>query len=349
MSLISNRRVLRTEIPPEEMHLREGQIDHLRSVLEPIQYGQRVDGAFIYGPPGGGKTHAAQMLVRRLKQAADHVRTTHIDCWNHNTHSAIVTQLLEGLGGVAAPSNAAGYALMDQLRDNLESPYVVILDEADQIEDDRTLYELHECPRVSVICIANDYGEFFDPLDMRVESRLNAYQPIEFPKYNNDQLETILEGRIRNGVRPGAVPDSVVATIVDVSHNDARKAIDNLRKALDRADARGRDVVTEAIVREVAPETERELVEKTFSKLTRRQRVLYEILVEDGGRLSIGEVYEQFRERYDAGDGDMPTQRTAKRQLKKLSHYDIIGWAGENSARRYWAATDELYPDATAE
>lgn len=133
----------------------------------------------------------------------------------------------------------------------------------------------------------------------------------------------------------------MVETIVDVSANDARKAIDNLRKALDRASTKGRESVSAEIVRAVAPETERELVRKTFSKLTQRQRVLYEILVENG-RLSIGEIYERFCERFNPGEGDLPARRTVKRELKKLSHYDIVAFEGENSGRRYWAATDEL-------
>ncbi|ADB63991.1 AAA ATPase (plasmid) [Haloterrigena turkmenica DSM 5511] len=339
MSLVTNRRVLRTEIPPEEMYLREGQMDHLRSVLEPIQYGQRVDGAFIYGPPGGGKTHAAQLLVSRLKHAAGHIQTTHIDCWQYHTTTAIATQLLDGLGGAAAPDNVAGYELMDRLRNELESPYVVILDEADQIEDDRILYELHKRPRVTLLLIANDYAEFYEPLDMRVESRLN-YQPIEFQKYKHDQLAGILERRIEQGVRPNVVPDEVVDTIVDVSSNDARKAIDNLRKAIDRAAAEGRDRVSHGLVHAVAPETERDLVRKTFSKLTRKQRVLYEILVEDGGELAAGDIYEQVCDRID----EPPSTKTVTRNLKKMAHYDIVDYTGENSARRYWATTEELYP-----
>lgn len=155
-----------------------------------------------------------------------------------------------------------------------------------------------------------------------------------------------MQRRIDRGVRPGVVDEDVVDTIVDVSGNDARKAIDNLRKAIDRAIAEGLEEVTDEIVRAVAPETERDLVRKTFSKLTRKQRVLYEILVEDSGRLSIGEVYDQFCDRYDAGDGELPRQRTVKRHLKKLSHYDIVDYAGENSARRYWAATEELYSES---
>ncbi len=345
MTLITDRRVLRTEIPPDEMLLRDAKLDHLKSILEPIQFGEPVAGAFIHGPPGTGKTHAAKLMTSRLQQAAGQVRTTHIDCWQYHTTTAIVGELLAALG-VPAPKNAAGYDLLERLRDSLERPVVVILDECDQIEDDRVLYELHSLPRVTPLLIANDYQETLRALETRVESRVSGYDPLAFPKYDSGQLGTILERRIELGVRPGAVPAAVVETIVDVSYNDARKAIDNLRKALDRASAEGRETVTGEIVRAVAPETEREHRRKTFSKLTRKQRVLYEVLAEDGGELPIGEIYDRFCERFDPGDGSLPTRKTAQRHLKKLSHYDIVGYAGENSGRRYWAATDELLPEA---
>lgn len=347
MTLITNRRVLQTEIPPDEILLRDAKLDHLQSVLEPIRVGEPVDGAFIHGPPGTGKSHSARLMVSRLQQAAGQITTTHIDCWQFHTTTAIVSELLAALG-VPAPDNAAGYELLKRLRDDLEQPVVVILDEADQIEEDRVLYELHSLSRVTPILIANDYSETLDGLDMRVESRVSGYAPIEFSKYSSDQLATILERRIELGVRPGAVPDDVVGEIVDVSRNDARKAINNLRKSLDRASAEGRDNITREIVRAVAPEVERELRRKTFSKLTRKQRVLYEILVEDGGEMPIGEIYDQFCERFDSGDRKMPQQKTAQRHLKKLSHYDIVGYSGENSARRYWSETDELLPEKPA-
>ena len=49
--LITDYAILQPEIPPDEILLRDAKLDHLRSVLEPIQVGQPVDGAFIYGPP----------------------------------------------------------------------------------------------------------------------------------------------------------------------------------------------------------------------------------------------------------------------------------------------------------
>ncbi|ELY72519.1 AAA ATPase [Natrinema pellirubrum DSM 15624] len=105
------------------MLLRDAKLDHLRSILEPIQFGDPVSGTFIHGPPGTGKTHAARLLASRLQQAAGHVQHAHIDCWQRNTTTAIVSELLAGLG-VPAPNNAAGYDLLERLRDALESPYI---------------------------------------------------------------------------------------------------------------------------------------------------------------------------------------------------------------------------------
>ncbi len=49
-------------------------------VLEPLQGSQRVNGAFIYGPTGAGKTCTAEFLLDELAESAD-VDTTLVDCW----------------------------------------------------------------------------------------------------------------------------------------------------------------------------------------------------------------------------------------------------------------------------
>ncbi|AEH39454.1 Cdc6/Cdc18 family protein [Halopiger xanaduensis] len=365
MQYITDRQALQTKTPPAEMYVREAELRDLRETLRPVANGHAVDGAVIYGPSGAGKTHAAKLMVGQLADAigeraeqddqrfgptadADDgpaaVSTVHIDCWDYSSYAAIFNRLLEAVGETAKPPNTPGYELTAHLREQLANPFVVILDEADQIADDRVLYELHKRPEVALLCIVNDYYEFMEALEPRVESRLGGYYPIEFPKYDTEQLQTILARRRDQGVVDGVVPDGVLEAVVDVSENDARKAIKNLRKAVLKAEQRGREQVTPALVREVAPETDRELIEKTFSKLTRDQRVLYEILVEDGGRLSIGEIYDRFCERVS----NPPSKRTATRNLKKMSYYHIVDFSGEKSARRYWAATDELYPEGKA-
>ncbi|WP_425607574.1 hypothetical protein [Natrinema zhouii] len=91
----------------------------------------------MHGPPDRGKTNAAQLLVRRLKQATDHIRTAHIDCLDKNTYTSVLTELFEGLGGTAKLPNSAGYELIDELRSNQSvtrvSLVVILLTQPTQI------------------------------------------------------------------------------------------------------------------------------------------------------------------------------------------------------------------------
>ncbi|ELY68851.1 Cdc6/Cdc18 family protein [Natrinema versiforme] len=349
MEYITNYEALQTTSPPAEMYVRENELTELRQSLEPITTGHHATGAVLYGPSGAGKTHATKYIISQLIASGAGpagIATTHIDCWDHSSEHGILQRLLAGLGQGRRPSNTPTYTLLEDLRDALDGPYLVVLDEADQIADGGVLKALHQIPAVTLFCIVNEYRPFLRALDMSVESRLEGYRDIEFDAYSEAQLQAILEGRISHGVADGVVPDAIVELLASVSKCDARRAIDNLRKSVHKAKTRGMDAVTPAVVRGVVPETEQELIAKTFSKLTRDQRILYEILVENGGPMSIGEVYDGFRER--SPDDNPASRKTAKRELKKMSYYHLVDYGGKNSARRYEAATDELYPDGLA-
>ncbi|WP_337653181.1 Cdc6/Cdc18 family protein [Halomontanus rarus] len=336
--MITNPRVLEDDTPPQEIVHREGQITHLESVLEPLQRGQRVNGAFIYGPTGAGKTCTAEFLLDELAESAD-VETHLIDCWPNSTFTAVCRRLLEGLGEVYQPNTPTDELTM-QIREAIDKPYVVVLDEADQLADQTILHELHQNPQVTMLLVANRHDEFYSHLDQGVHSRLVNYRDVEFRRYRDDELVAILVDRVESGVRPGAISDARLREIAEAADGDARVAIGILRNALETASARGASTVDHGTVLEVVPSARREILQKTFSKLTRDQRVLYQILVE-AGEQRMGEIQAAYRERVD----DPSARRTLTRHLKKMAHYDLVGFDGENSARRYWAATDELYPE----
>ncbi|EMA33865.1 AAA family ATPase [Halobiforma nitratireducens] len=151
MQYLTDRQALQTRTPPSEMYVRESELRALRETLQPITDGHAVDGAVIHGPSGAGKTHAAKLIVGQLADAiatrseqcgqrfeADGggpgaIAAAHIDCWDHSSYAAIIGQLLEAIGESAKPKNTPGYELNAHLREELEEPAVVILDEADQI------------------------------------------------------------------------------------------------------------------------------------------------------------------------------------------------------------------------
>jgi Cdc6-like AAA superfamily ATPase len=62
--------------------------------------------------------------------------------------------------------------LLDRIRDYNGPPYVVILDEVDQLEDKSLLYDLYRIRNLTMILIANQEEELFSEIGNRLTSRL---------------------------------------------------------------------------------------------------------------------------------------------------------------------------------
>ncbi|EMA33866.1 Cdc6/Cdc18 family protein, partial [Halobiforma nitratireducens] len=253
--MIVNRDVLEAEFVPSEILHRHSEIEHLSAVLDPLQSGGRVDGALLYGPTGTGKTCTSQWLLERLEQQHDDIHTTHIDCWSNSSRAAVLHRLNEAVNGperTRLTRSSPADEIVRKLKHDLEQPFVVILDEADQVEEEVVLYELYETPNVTTLLIANDDAEFFAPLADRVGSRLTTLPRLEFPAYEPDELVSILEERADHGLRPDAIGPDCLEVIARTADGDARVAIGILRNAAEKARATGADRISNEIVLEVA-------------------------------------------------------------------------------------------------
>ncbi|WP_135806047.1 AAA family ATPase [Halorussus marinus] len=78
--MITDARALRQKHVPQELHHREGEIEHLSSCLKPIQQGLSGQSALITGPSGAGKTTLAQYTVGQLERATLDVRNGYVNC-----------------------------------------------------------------------------------------------------------------------------------------------------------------------------------------------------------------------------------------------------------------------------
>ncbi|MFC6720884.1 Cdc6/Cdc18 family protein [Natrialbaceae archaeon GCM10025810] len=335
--MIRNSTVLEAEFQPREILHRRNQIDHLSSLLERRLAGERVDGALLYGPTGTGKTSTARFLAERVDEQHSDILTCYVNCWENSTRPAILHRILEGISptipGVArsTPPDELG----QELRRQLDAPYVVILDEADQLEADVALYELYQNPLVTMLLIANDDEEFFAPLDMRVDSRLVTIPRVQFEQYTDAELVSILEARADAALEPGSIRRDGLAAIADAAAGDARVAIGILRNAAEYAEADGLDRITGHAILSVVDVARREVRHETMSSLTRHQRVVLEILIEFGEQ-TMSEVYERYCERVSRPR----VRRSVRSYLDKMAHYDLVETFGENRGRTYDAVAE---------
>lgn len=337
--IIADARVLGPEFVPDDVVHRDGEINHLTSTLRPITNGKTAEPAFLYGPSGTGKTCIAQYALDSLREAVIELETQYVNCWEDYSRYKTLYRILEGLNKTvdihrqSTPTDI----LLERLRDYDGPPYVVILDEVDQLHDKDLLYELYRLRRLSMVLIANDDEEFFAELSNRVTSRFQTSARIRFSPYTQEELISILDDRVRWGLRHDAITDELVERIAGAAGGDARVAIGILRVAARRTTRAGQNAITDAVIEQAVSEAKTEIRQKTLAKLNTHQQILYDIIT-DHGEITPRELYTRYQERAS----NPRSNRMVRNYLSKLYHYNLIAADGENRGRTYRPLSNPL-------
>lgn len=337
--MITDARVLQPEFVPGDIVHRDREVYALSGALKPLTRNEPAETAFLFGPSGVGKTCIAQHTVEHLRENILELNHQYVNCWEDYSRYKTLYRVLEGVGQTfdvhrqSTPTDE----LLDRVREYDGPPYVVILDEADQLRDPDVLYELYRTRGLYMVLIANREEELFTYLDDRLRSRLQTAVRIQFDRYGMEALRGILEDRVRWGLVEDAVSEEQLTVIADSAGGDARTAIGILRNAARIATQDGREEIWSADVEEAIPEAKAEIKQKDIEKLTPDQRVLYEI-VSESKEISPGELYKEYRARID----DPKTNRMVRNYLEKMKHYNLIRAEGENRGRTYRIAGDNI-------
>lgn len=330
--MITNARVLSPEFVPQDVVHRDSEINHLTSTLRPITDGKTAEPAFLFGPSGTGKTCIARYAVNRLQEAMIDIETQYVNCWEDYSQYKTLYRLLEGLDQTvnihrqSTPTDV----LLERLRDYDGPPYVVILDEVDQLQDKTLLYDLYRLRGLSLVLIANDDIEFFSELNNRVTSRFQTSARIQFSPYSQDELIAILNDRVRLGLREDVLTDEQVKTIAGFANGDARVALGILRGAARHATSEGLETIPDEVIEQAVSEAKTEIRQETIEKLTTHQKILYNIITEER-KITPGKLYEEYEDRAS----NPRSKRMVRNYLSKLAHYDLIEVSGENRGRMY--------------
>ncbi|WP_256451705.1 Cdc6/Cdc18 family protein [Methanonatronarchaeum sp. AMET6-2] len=331
--MITDARVLQPEFVPRDVRHRGAEVSHLTDTLHPIISDEgHPQSSFLYGPSGAGKTCIARYTVEQLREEVVDVDTQYVNCWEDYTRFKTLYRLLDGINQAynIHRQSTPRDELLERLKTNIDTHYVVILDEVDQLHDKRLLYDLYRIPNLTMILVANSEEDVFGMLDQRVVSRLKNCARIRFNRYSKTELEAILTDRVNWGLTPDAITNQEISMMADRAAGDARSAIGILRNTTQLAQQRGLDTVSIDLIDQAVSETHSEIQQRTTDKLTHHQQVLYDIIVESG-EIGGGELYQQYRQSVT----DPKTRRTMRNYLQKLEQYNLIEAHGTTKARTY--------------
>lgn len=254
-TIFRDRDALEFDHVPEQFNYRDAQMKDLAYALSPGIHGSRLLNAVLRGLPGTGKTTSVKRIFAEAEETTRRMIPVYVNCQSERTLYAILSQIHSRLFGHSPPVlgnpgrqllHKIGKAMMDR-----KVVLAVCLDDANYLMPERLLnnvlyvllrtYETYPGTKIGVIAtVSNIDTDFTRELDSCV---MSVFQPMEiyFSPYTRGEIHDILQGRVRQALFPGAVPEKALDLIVDrtVSCGDLRVGLDLIRRAATSADREG--------------------------------------------------------------------------------------------------------------
>jgi len=253
-TLFRDPEVFEIDYIPEQFNHRETQMRELAFQIQPGLRGGRPLNSICRGLPGTGKTTSVRKLFAEIEETTRKLIPIYINCQIDNTKFAIFSQIYRKLSGHLPPASGTSFKqVFDAIARLLlkeETVLLVCLDDANYLlyenEMNRVLYSLlrsHEAypgTRIGVIVIISDMDiDLSCAVDARVAS---VFRPSEiyFPPYSSEEIRTIMQERVMQGLYPGCLSEEMFDLVVEQTQKsgDLRVGIDLLKRAALNAERR---------------------------------------------------------------------------------------------------------------
>ncbi len=338
-SIVRDMRVLTEQFIPSRVLHREGQIQAIRDDVKPLLDGTRPRHVFIHGKPGTGKTCISRYVAGELESYSSSIVQSYNNCWETPSRFRILYNILKDVSRapIIHRKGTPTDEIMDMIQRNLEEKTcVVILDEADKMEDERILYDLLSMQNVFIMMIANSSTALYD-VDPRIRSRLMSSDNIEFPQYRHQEIIDILKDRAEWGLFPDVVKNAQIERIAEGTKGDCRAAIDILRVCAEDAERKGESGITEAMIEAALPRAEFFEKQKSMGGLNEHQKLILEIVGEMKD-VDSGELFSRLLDLSEKRGLEKIVDRTFRNYADKLVRYSFIKSSGTGRWRKFSSA-----------
>jgi len=313
-------------MPPIVKH-REGEQKYIAECLKPLFNKRSGKNVVVSGVPGIGKTVAIKHLMDELTEQTSEIKTLYINCWKKDTPYKVVVEICSQLGFKFIANRTTDELMKEVTKILNKKPCVIILDEADKIDDEQIFYTLFEdIFTKSIICITNE-RDWLAKLDGRVRSRMLA-EVIEFKPYNYEEVKDILQERMKYAFVPNVFDNEAFELVAQKAFEigDIRSGLFLLKNSGEEAEGKSKRRITveDAI--------------KAISRLDEFQRKSTQLLGEEEEFIlnvvknNSGVTSKIMFDKY-TGAGGKQAYTTFQRKLKNLNKSKFITLSEINEGR----------------
>jgi orc1/cdc6 family replication initiation protein len=328
--IIEDARVLTADYLPNRMVHRDGEREAIARNLEPVLDGNPPINMLLHGPPGTGKTAMARYVIRELEKHSANLASAEVDCFRQPSRFELYYRLVSETGDFVTRDGTSTGELVDSFEQKARNqPIVVLIDEADQITDEKILFDLSRFKRVGIVMTANR-REAFAEADDRIRSSFSTIENVKFSRYSTKELVDILEDRREYGLKPDVISRGQMEGIAEHSNGDARVAIGTLRIAAQKAENQDLEEITGEVIEQSFSDAVQQNRSMSLEKLNRHQRALYDQLKQED-ELQPGKLFERYEEEVE----NPKSERTLRRYMRKMESYGLVDISGENRGRVY--------------
>jgi archaeal cell division control protein 6 len=320
-SLFKNESALDYAFLPKNVPYRDSQQRYLASCIKPLLLDHNGRNVLVHGPPGVGKTAALKHLLRELDDSdefADKLFPIYVNCWHKNTTYKIVLELCDAVGYAFVQNKNTEdlFKIVTQIINRKGA--IFVFDEIDKVEDTDFLYMLSELVFKKAIFLVTNYKSWLLELDDRIRSRLMLEQ-IEFPHYNEKEIEGILRERISYAFHTDCVDDDALRIISSKAAElkDLRIGLFLLRESTVVAETHNCKRITVEHVNNAIGKIDQFTIKNT-DELDDEARLILKIIKEYSGK-KIGDLFKFYEKA-----GGKSSYKTFQRKITKLEEGRFI-------------------------
>jgi len=281
---------------------------------------------YLRGPRGTGKT----LLTRRtLEELPPGTTTCYISCTQFDTQYQVLRQLYRSLTNDNV-NNGYHTAQLQQLIEErvADKELVLVLDELDfLLENDgnELLYYLSRMKHSTNINLVTISANHSNPQPVIEDRALSSLQPwyITFKQYTAEQAYDIFQERLREASMLGSVTREALTLLAATTRN-----IELGLLWLGQAATTAEEQITEDLLRNVKSAAEQRYRDSLLTQFSPHHHILLEaisqLVVENGGSVYSGAVYDRYTEICDTMGRDALTHRRVSDFIVHLELLNIV-------------------------